>query len=169
MAVDIRMKQELAEMDKEYGGENMYKMLGPTSLSWTSVDSSRMYMFTSHLKQCLTLLNPQVPRLATGMENAIGKENKSAYFKLEGTWEVIAIIDKFRFPKEMIEKDPKIREKQIYTLILYNKKEDKYEIVEKPVAENKTERFGYVYNTDFMDSLKVGDRFTTVVLYHSTS
>ena len=110
MAVDIRMKQELAEMDKEYGGENMYKMLGPTSLSWTSVDSSRMYMFTSHLKQCLTLLNPQVPRLATGMENAIGKENKSAYFKLEGTWEVIAVIDKFRFPKEMIEKDPKIRE-----------------------------------------------------------
>lgn len=169
MAVDIRMKQELAEMDKEYGGENMYKMLGPTSLSWTSVDSSRMYMFTSHLKQCLTLLNPQVPRLATGMENAIGKENKSAYFKLEGTWEVIAVIDKFRFPKEMIEKDPKIREKQIYTLILYNKKEDKYEIVEKPVAENKTERFGYAYNTEFMDSLSVGDRFTDVVLYHSTS
>ena len=167
MSVDVELMHKLDNMDNEYGGENMYKILGPTGLSWTSVDSSRMYMFTSHIKQCLTLLNPQVPRISTGMENAIGKTNL-AYCKLEGTWEVMAIIEKFSFPEEK-KNDPEFRKNQIYMMVFYNKKEDKYEMIEKKISENKSERFGFVYDNSFIDSLKVGDKVTDPILYKSTS
>lgn len=167
MAVDVHLKQRLEDYDELYGGDELYKLFGPTSLTWNTTDSSRMYMFTSHLKQTLTLLEPDVPRLATGMERPIGKYN-NAYKKLEGTWEVTDVIPKFRFPEEMLE-DPKTKHIQIFMLVLYNKKTDTYEMIEKPVAENLTEKFGFIYNTDFMESLKPGDKITNQVLYKSTS
>ena len=167
MAIDIHLKQSLEELDEKYGGEELYRIFGPTSLTWNTTDSSRMYMFTSHLKQTLTLLNPDVPRLATGMENSIGKFN-NAYKRLQGTWEVKEIIPKFSFPEET-RKDPATKQMQIFMMVLYNRKTDTYEMIEKPVAESLTEKFGFVYNTKFMESLKVGDRITDSVLYKSTS
>jgi len=156
MPIDVHLKAELDAMDEEYGGENMYKILGPTSLSYASTDSSREYMFTSHLKQVLTLLNPDVPRLQTGFEKPTG-EYSHAYCKLEGTWEV----------KDIIEKYP--GRSGIYTIVVYNKKANTWDMIEKKVAENLTEKFGFIYNTDRMDSLKVGDRLVDEVIYKSTS
>jgi hypothetical protein len=63
MGLDINLKEELKKMDDEFGN-SMYKMYGPTLMTWPSgVDSARLYMFTSHLKQVLTLLDPDVPRI----------------------------------------------------------------------------------------------------------
>lgn len=143
------------EMDKEYG-DKMEKLFGPGLLTWPEdVDSSRMYMFTSNLKQILTLLEPDVPHIMTGYENEIGKHNKS-YKKMDGTWEVKDIIWKYG-------------PGTIYTMILYNEDLDMYDVVEKKPAENLTEKFGYAYNTSFMDSLKVGDVIHDEVLYKTTS
>ena len=64
MPVDIHLKQKLEELDEKYGGDEMFRLFGPTLLSWNTIDSSRAYMFTSHIKQSLTLLQPDVPRLA---------------------------------------------------------------------------------------------------------
>lgn len=163
MAVDVYLKQKLEELDDKYGGDNLYKLFGPTALTWNTTDSSRMYMFTSHLKQDLNLLNPDIPRLATGMENEYGKRN-NAYKRLPGTWEVKAIIPKFS-----MEDTKDNRKIQIFMLVLYNKKTDTYDMIEKPVAVSLTEKFGYVYNTEFMESLNVGDKITDQVLYKSTS
>ena len=107
MAVDTHLKPKLEAIDEEFGGENMYKMFGPTALTWCTTDSSRMYMFTSHIKQTLTLLEPDVPRLATGIERTIGKYNQ-AYRKLDGTWEVTRIIPKFHYPPEIAD-EPNIK------------------------------------------------------------
>lgn len=155
MPIDSHLKAQLEEIDDMYGGDNIIKILGPTMLSYTSTDSAREYMFTSHIKQTLNLLNPDVPRLQTGMENAIGEVNH-AYCRLDGTWEVLDIIQKFP-------------DRGIYTLVLYNKKTDTYDMIEKKIAENLTEKFGYVYNTDFMDHVKVGDKLKDAILYKSTS
>ena len=167
MPIDIHLKQKLEELDEVYGGDEMFRVFGPSSLTWSTIDSSRAYMWNQHIKQSLTLISPDVPRLQTGFENSVGKYNH-AYKKLEGTWEVKQIIPKFSFPEEM-RNDPDIAKNQIYTLVLYNKKTDTYDIIEKPIAENLTEKFGYVYNTDYMDSLSVGDRISDKVLYKSTA
>lgn len=154
MPVDTHLKSTLEEMDEIYGGDNMIRMLGPTLLSYVSTDSSREYMFTSHAKQTLNLLDPDVPRLSTGMENAIGEES-GAFLKLNGVWEVMDIIQKYPGG--------------IYTLVVYNKKTDTYDMIEKKVAENLTEKFGFIYNTDMMDHVKVGDKLRDPILYKSTS
>lgn len=160
MPVDIHLKQKLEELDEKYGGDEMFRLFGPTLLSWNTIDSSRAYMFTSHIKQSLTLLQPDVPRLATSFENSIGKYNH-AYKRFKGSWKIHKIIPKF-----INVTNPK---HQIFMMVLYNPEEDMYEMIEKPVAENLTEKFGYVYNTEFMESLKEGDIITDEVLYKSTS
>lgn len=160
MPVDIHLKQKLENLDNIYGGDEMYKIFGPTLMSWATIDSSRAYMFTSHLKQTLTLLQPDVPRLSSHFENAIGHYSNSVKI-LNGTWVVKKIIPKFS--------EVKSRTNQIYTIVLYNPDKDLYDIIEKPIAENLTERFGFVYNTEKIDSLSEGDVLTDEVLYKSTS
>lgn len=154
----IVFNDEYVKMDETYQ-DCMYKLYGPTLMGFPQdVDSSRLCMFTSNLKQTLVLKNPDIPRLQTGYENVIGKNNK-AYLKLDGQWEVVDRISKFGLPPE----------KDIYVLILYNKKKDMYDIVEKVVAEQHAEKFGYYYNTEVMDSLQPGDKIKDKVLYKSTS
>ncbi len=149
------LKDILNDMDEQYGDE-IYKMFGPSLLGYPmDADSSRGYMFTSSVKQVLTLLNPDIPRIQTGFENTIGKYN-TAYKKLDGAWEIKAKIDKFK-------------DGAIYILVIYNRETDTYDMIEKQVAENLTEKFGYLYNNDKMDSLEIGDIVEDEVLYKSTS
>ena len=143
------------EMDEKYG-DKMETLFGAGLMTWPEdVDSSRMYMFTSNLKQILTLLEPDVPHVMTGYENAVGEHNK-AYKMMKGNWQVKDIIWKYG-------------PGTIYTMILYNPDTDTFDVIEKKPAENLTEKFGYAYNTSFMDSLKPGDRFRDKVLYKTTS
>ena len=146
---------QYTKMDEEFG-EHMYRIWGPTLISFPSdTDSSRALMNTSQQKQFLTLLEPDVPHVLTHFENIFGKYNRS-YKKLEGSWEVIDKIDKFG-------------DGSIFTLVLYNKETRTYDMIEKAVAEAKTEKFGFMYNTEKMDTLNVGDTISDDVLYKSTS
>lgn len=157
MAIDTKLKSQLEEMDQTYGND-MYKMLGSTLLSYTTTDSSRMYMFTSHVKQILALLNPDVPKLQTGFENSIGKYS-NAFKRVDGTWEV----------KDVIKKFPNVEGPGIYSVVLYNKKNDLYDMFEVPVAEDLVEKFGFVYDSSRLDNIKVGDKLKDEVIYKSTS
>lgn len=155
MAVNINLKDDLQKMDDEFG-DSMYRMFGLTNLGFPEdTDSSRLYMFTSHLKQTLCITNPDVPHIMTGFENTFGKYNR-AYKFFKGTWEVIDIIYKYG-------------KNGVYTVVLYNAETETYDMIEKTEAENLTEKFGYLYNTDRMDELKIGDRITDECLYKSTS
>ena len=146
---------QYAKMNEQFG-DAMYRVWGPTLISFPSdTDSSRALMNTSQQKQFLTLLNPDVPHVLTGFENAFGKYGR-AYRALPGTWEIQEKIDKFG-------------DGRIYTLVLFNRETKTYDMVEKVVAETKTEKFGYLYNTTHMDDLKPGDVVQDDVLYKSTS
>ena len=68
MSVDTKLRHELEVMDEKFSGDNMVQMLGMSTLNWMNVDSSRQLMFNSHIKQLLTLVNPDVPRIQTGFE-----------------------------------------------------------------------------------------------------
>lgn len=146
---------QYAKMNEEYG-DAMYRIWGPTLISFPSdTDSSRALMNTSQQKQFLTLLEPDVPHVLTHFENIFGHYNRS-YKKMEGTWEVIDKIDKFG-------------DGRIYTLVLYNRETRTYDMVEKVVAVARTEKFGFLYDNNHMDSLQVGDVIHDDVLYKSTS
>ena len=143
------------QMDDEYG-DKMEHLFGPGLMSWPEdCDSSRLYMFSSNLKQTLTLTDPEVPHIMAGYENVFGKYNH-AFKWLDGLWEVKDII-------------PKFHTKDVYMMVLYNAETDTYDMVEKQEAENLTEKFGYSYKTDTMDSLNVGDYIGNTALYKSTS
>lgn len=146
---------EYRKMDEEWG-DRMEECFGPTLLGFPEgVDSSRLYMFSSNEKQFLTILNPDVPHILTGWENLFGKESHG-YKKMKGTWEVKKII-------------PKYEGKHVYAIFLYNAEKDLWDVVEKQIAENLTEKFGFAYNTAKMDSLHEGDVVQDEVLYKSTS
>ena len=79
-----------------------------------------------------------------------------SYFQLDGTWEVVDIIRKFK-------------NGEIYTIVVYNEDTDTYDMIEKQVAESLNEKFGFLYNADRMDELQVGDVITDEILYKSTA
>lgn len=144
------------KMNEEYG-DAMYRIWGPTLISFPSdTDSSRALMNTSQQKQFLTLLNPDVPHILTNFENSFGKRNRGSYKQMDGTWEVIDKIDKFG-------------DGTVYTLVLFNPLTKTYDMIEKMIARSKTEKFGYLFNTEKMDSLEVGEVIQDEVLYKSTS
>lgn len=109
------------------------------------ISSARSIMFTSHLKQMLTLNYPEFPRMCTNYENIFGKYSSSIHKAKEDS-EVVKIIDKF----------PKVPGHR-YVIFFYNKKKNYYDCVIKEGPEELTEKFGYGFNTDVLDNLKVGD------------
>ena len=154
----IAFKDDYLEMDEKYEGKT-YLMSANTLLTNPSeIDASRLNMNTSETKQSLTLLNPDVPRISTGWENVLGKLNKNItpYKQLDGHWIVKDIIRKFE-------------KGEIFTIVIYNPDTDTWDMIEKPVAENLIEKFGFVYNTEKMESLEIGDELNDEIIYKSTA
>ena len=149
-------KAQLEQMDEEYR-DSLYKMVGYGLMSSPlGIDASRLSMLSQHLKHMNVLFNPDVPRIRTGFEKTFANLSHG-YRKIEGNW---AVVDKIY----------KYKENGIYMLVLYNKKTDTYDMIEKPFAESFPEKQGYLYNTKFMDQLVVGDRVEDgSILYKSTS
>jgi hypothetical protein len=54
-------------------------------------------------------------------------------------------------------------------MVLYNKDTDTYDMIERQIAEDLTEKFGYMYNTDVMDALQVGETVSNKIIYKTTS
>jgi hypothetical protein len=155
VASNINLKDALLEADEKYE-HDIEKLFGYALLGFPqNTDSSRQLMFASHEKQYLVLDNPDIPRVQTGYENAFGKRS-SGYLKLDGEWEVQDVIRKYD-------------KGQVITIVLYNKDTDTYDMIESPVVENLTEKFGFTYDTSVIDSLKPGDTVKDQILYKSTS
>lgn len=155
MALDTDLKSKLNNMDEEFG-DKRHLIYGITSLtSPEGVDSSRLNMFTSNVKQFLLPLIPDIPRLASGSENTFGQHSRGRRI-LEGKWKVVDKIYKYE-------------ENSVYMLILYNKKTDTYKMIEKPFVESCGEKLGYAYNTEKMDNLSPGDVIRNEPIYQSTA
>lgn len=117
-------------------------------------------MFTSHLKQFLNLLEPEFPRMFTNNENLVGKYS-SGYKKAKEDLYVYKKIGKY----EDIVDNP-----TIYKLFVYDKANNKYDVIERKVCEGLTENFGFDYINDVIDSFEEGDTINKdTIMYRSTS
>lgn len=149
----------LKKADAELTGSP--SLLGITSLTYPNyVSSMRANMFTSHIKQCMTLLHPDIPYLFTHNENLVG-DHSSGYKEAKKDYEVYRRISKF---EDIVDKP------FVYELIVYDKEKDEYDVIHRKSHEDLTEAFGYQYNNDFIDNLEEGDIINKGdVLYKSTS
>lgn len=147
----------LAKKEKEI--TCMDHVLGPELITFPQyISSSRSIMFTSHLKQLVALNNPEFPRLFTNYENTFGGLSSSIH-KAKRDVEVYKIVPKFSW-----------NPKHLYIVFFYSKKENKYYCIEKRIAEELTEKFGYGFNNSKLDSLKEGDKVKEgETLWKSTS
>ena len=120
----------------------------------------RSTMFTSHLKQFLNLLTPEVPFVFTNNENMVGKYS-GGHKEAKHDLLVYRKIAKF---------DEIIDTPRVYKLFVYDKETKTYDIIERKVCEDLTENFGYDYINNVIDSFSEGDTITKdTVMYRSTS
>lgn len=150
------LKKGLAEAEEKYKG--MDDIFGMTALTNPGyISGSRSIMFTNHLKQFLTLLNPDYPLVNTNYENLVGGNNTTIK-KATRNWTVYDKIIKFN------------GDFSNYVLILYDEENDYYHLIQKKHTENLTEKFGFSYNNEALDKLKPGDEISKGdVLVKSTS
>lgn len=136
-------------------------LLGITALTYPNyVSSMRANMFTSHIKQCMTLLHPDVAYLFTHNENVVGKYS-SGYKQAKTDLEVYRKIYKYG---DILENP------FVYEMIVYDKDKNEYDVVHRKSHEDLTEAFGYKYNNDFIDNLEEGDIINKGdILYKSSS
>lgn len=153
------MKRNLQQQEEDFSGTDF--MMGVTLLTHPQyISPPRSIMFTNNTKQKVVLNNPEFPLVFTNYENAIGGMG-SGRVKSKSDREITHIIP--RYNTEGLEKHK-------YTMFLYDEEKDKYYVVDKKNVEDLTEKFGYAYNTDNMDSKKVGDSFEKdEVMYQSVS
>lgn len=126
------------------------------------MSSRRSTMFTSNLSQLKSPTNPEIPRVFTNFENFVGKYS-TGYKRADSNYEVYDKICKFD--------DETIPDKyNNYFLVLYDAKKNHYRIERRSTVKKLTENFGFRYNTDFIDSLKPGDKVKkNDILYKSNS
>ena len=137
----------------------MDHVLGPELITFPQyISSSRSIMFTSHLKQFVTLNNPEFPRLFTNYENIFGKLS-SALHKTKEELMVYKVVPKFSWAP-----------KHIYTMFFHDVANKKYFCVTKKIAEELTEKFGYAFNNERMDKFNPGNKIKKgTTLFKSTS
>ena len=150
---------QLMKKDKELKGSN--SLLGKTAMTFPSYnDAMRTNMNTTHLNQCLTLVNPDFPLVFTNAENLVGK-NSGAYKKVK---------NKSRVYRKVVKYEKIVAHPNVYTLFLFDEKEKKFNVVARNDAEDLTENFGYLYDNTIIDQLSEGDKIPKgTVLYKSTS
>lgn len=157
--ITLKLKEALQEKEKEFHLKD--DIFGATLLTNTGyISSSRSIMFTSHLRQAVGLKNPDFPFVFTNYENIVGK-NSTGYYKAKETFEVIDKISKF---------ENGVDDGHIYLMFIYDKENDRYDVIEKKIVEDLTEKFGFAYNNENMDSKQIGDKVKKgEVLYKTTS
>ena len=108
-----------------------------------SNSGSRKLMSAIHNEHHMTLSHAEPPIIQTGYENRFG-ENSSSFITAESDYEVIYKINKFSFYNNH------------YFLIVKDKNTGVYDVIERVLYRHNTESYGYLYNNDYLDSLKPG-------------
>ena len=153
------LKEILQDKEKKYKFKD--DIFGMTLLTNPGyISSSRNIMFTSHLRQFVNLENPDFPRVFTNYENIVGKYS-TAQYKAKNNLKVIDKIQKYDCPEF---------NNHLYLLFVYDEENDRYDVIQKKIVEDLTEKFGFSYNTEVMDSKDVGSIIKKdEILYKSKS
>ena len=150
------LKDQLKELEeKYYGRDDIFGMTALTRIGYIS--GNRGIMTTGHLKQAMTPINPEFPKVFTEYENMVGK-NSTGIKRAAREWRVIDKVYKFE------------EGNHLYTLIVKDEATGYYDVIQKKLVEDLTEKFGFRYNTEDLDKIQVGDLIPKdSVLYKSTS
>ena len=150
------LKDQLQELEEKYFGKDDF--LGMTALTRVGyISGNRGIMTTSHLKQAMTPINPEFPKVFTEYENMVGR-NSTGLKKARREWRVIDKVYKFE------------EGNHLYTLVVKDEATGFYDVIQKKLVEDLTEKFGFRYNTEDLDKLQIGDLIPEgSVLYKSTS
>lgn len=150
------LKDTLKKLEKEYEGDD--SILGMTSLTRpVFISSSRTIMTTGHLKQRVCIEGAEFPKVPTGYEDMVGKYS-SGIQRAKRNYVVIKKIYKFK------------ENNHLYTLIIQDKDTGEYDVIEKKIVEDLTEKFGYKYINDNLDTYEEGTEIKKdEVMYKSTS
>lgn len=112
----------------------------------SSNSGSRKQMMAAQLEQLLGLYNPQLARVQTGYESRFGDKSSSLIIS-DKELVVIHKIPKFTFDED-----------RFYYLIVYDPKENSFDMIERRGYDHITESYGILYNNEFLDSLKPGGK-----------
>lgn len=155
----MMLKETLQEKEQEFKFKD--DLFGMTLLTNPGyISSNRNIMFTSHLRQFVNLLNPDFPKVFTNYENIVGKYS-TGYYKAKSELQVVDKIAKFADGEH---------DGHLYLLFTYDPDKDKYDVIQKRIVEDLTEKFGFNYNNEVMDSKNVGDTIQEgEVLYKTPS
>ena len=103
-------------------------------------DSNRLQMFTSHITQCIQVVEAEPPLVFSNFENMIG-ENCLGYLKLKERKEVV---------KKIVKND-------LNYLLLTKNDNNHIELIERKDSNHLTEHYGYRNKNEIIDNYKEKD------------
>ena len=144
MANVINIKEQIDESIKNLPDYNY--MLGRTLMQpfRPSNSGNRALMNSVHSEHLLVLNKGEVPIVQTGYENEFGR-NSSSYIVNESDYKVLAKVNKFEGKEDH------------YYLIVQDLITGEYDIIERISYNYNTESYGFLWNNDKIDKLKIGD------------
>ena len=106
---------------------------------------ARKIMYSTHRDHVFPLINPEKAVIETGYEIRFG-DYSSSVTKAEYDYQVIAKISKYSFAPN-----------HHYWLIVKNLRTNELDLQERISYHHISEQYGYLYNNEYLDGLKVGD------------
>ena len=141
---DPSIDKHITAASEIYDEGNMEKMLGVgLNMPFESANSaSRKNMFSSQYQQHVCLEEAEIPYISTGYENLFG-QHSSSFIKADRNWTVIGKVEKFsNCPGHH------------YFLFVIDE-QNNMDVIERVSYCHNTESYGFLYNNDYLDSLKI--------------
>ena len=110
-----------------------------------SVSGARKILSSTQRDATLCIINPEVPIVGTGYENRYG-DYSSSIEEAHTDYQIIAKISKYSFSPN-----------HHYWLIRKDLHSNLVDVVERISCFHVTEKYGYLYNNSYIDTLNVGD------------
>lgn len=144
MANMININEQIEESIKDLPDYNY--MLGRTLMQpfKPANSGSRALMYSVHSEHLMVPNHGEVPIIQTGYENEFGR-NSSSHVVNESDYVVLHKINKFEGKEDH------------YYLIVQDVHTGVYDIIERISYNYNTESYGFLWNNDRIDRLKVGD------------
>jgi len=144
MGNDLNIMQQVDEYTKDLPDYNY--ALGRTLMQpfKPANSGSRALMYSIHTEQHMVLNNAEVPIIQTGYETEFGRKSNS-YVENDKNLKILFKINKFDFTNKH------------YYLIVQDVDTGMYDVIERVSYNYNTESYGFWWNNERLDNLKVGD------------
>lgn len=139
----LNLSKEIEKISKKYPKQELTLCKGLKQPFNNTNSGSRKIMQGIQMEQSTQLLNAEVPIISTGYETELG-EHSSNFIKADRDYVVVGKINKFsKFPNHH------------YWLILFDKKNNYLDCIERVSYKHVSEFYGYLYNNSYLDSLDI--------------